>query len=64
MVNYIKLVIVLILLLSGCVSYKIPVNYDNHPARTNAPICKLELSPILDIPATEAVIEGHSDHAH
>lgn len=36
--------------LTGCASYKIPIETDNHPSTTSETISRIELSPLLDIP--------------
>ena len=39
----------LLILFSGCASYKIPVETDNHPATADSEISQIELSPILNL---------------
>jgi len=34
---------------TGCASYHIPCQTQDHPASSNAPVSQIELSPILDL---------------
>lgn len=47
--NVKKLFFLVILFISGCTSYQIPIQTDNHPASTAIKVSQTELSPILNI---------------
>ncbi|CCB87808.1 unknown protein (plasmid) [Simkania negevensis Z] len=54
---------VILFFVTGCASYKIPIQTQNHPASSNAKISQIELSPILDIPESNN-IEKQEIHVH
>ena len=49
--------------MTGCASYKIPIQTQNHPAISNAKVSQIELSSILDIPESSD-IEKDEAHVH
>lgn len=52
------LFLLIILLFTGCASYKIPVQIKDHPASADISVFPIELSPILDISEKEV---GNND---
>lgn len=53
----------MLLFMTGCASYKIPLETQNHPATSAGEVSQIELSPILDI-SESTNIEKQEIHVH
>lgn len=44
------ILLITLLFFSGCSSYKIPIQTENHPASPDIAVYDIHLSPVLEIP--------------
>ena len=51
------------LFMTGCASYKIPIQTQNHPASSNAKVSQVVLSPLLEISESTS-IKKQEPHVH
>ena len=53
------------LLITGCTSYKLPIQTENHPASSDTVTSQIKLSPILDLDENKNHEDCETDvHSH